>query len=253
MARKFKYSYLVDTIDIVKQWDSVADLRHNQLRYNIDLSFEYVLIPNIFKLSCDCDCDFDFVLDAGCGTGVFSEKIAKKANSVVGVDISSSSIDIANINKVNKNLFFVNSSIEAFSSKERYSLVVANMFFQDTPKIEASISAISRLIKNNGCLVLTMTHPFFWPKYWGYEKELWFSYDKEIAIETDFIISNNEQGVGVTTHFHRPLSMYISLLIQYGFKLLEFSEPIPPLTIQKLYKKPWEYPRFLALKLMKMV
>ena len=251
MVRKFNHSYVVDSTNITKQWDSVASLRYNQLRSKLDLSFQYVLVPNIFKLSCGCD--FNFVLDAGCGTGILSEKIAKKANKVIGVDFSRSSIDIANANKVNKNIIFINKSVEEFWPEEKFSLVIANMFFQDTPKIESSITAIGRMIKNNGCLVLTMTHPFFWPKYWSYEKESWFSYDKEIAIETDFIISNNEESVGVTTHFHRPLSMYISLFINQGFKLLDFLEPIPCLAIQKLYKNPWEYPRFLALKLMKIV
>ena len=50
-----------------------------------------------------------------------------------------------------------------------------------------------------------ITHPFFWPKYWGYESEEWYKYNEEIFIENEFSISF-EKEMGKTTYIHRPLS-----------------------------------------------
>lgn len=241
--------YYIDNSKIIHQWDTVAKARDYQLRSKSDLSFEYVLSPCIFNLSSDCD--WRLVLDAGCGTGVLTEMIAKHATSVVGVDMSSESISIANLNKKQKNILYVNSKIENFSYEKKFNLVIANMLLQDTPNIEKTIKAISQLINPFGCFILTITHPFFWPKYWNYENKPWFSYSDEIAIEASFRISTWDQPIGLTTHFHRPLSAYLSLFINYGFKLIEFIELIPSTEVQLMYPSTWKFPRFLALKLIK--
>ena len=53
--------------------------------------------------------------------------------------------------------------------------------------------------------------------------------------------------VGRTTHFHRPLSQYISTLRDTGFQIDSLVEPFPSQAIQCLYPEPWSIPRFLAL------
>lgn len=248
-----KYCDNVDKSTLIKQWNAIAYARNNQLRSGCDISFEHILVPSIFQLSSDCD--WSLVLDAGCGTGVLSERLAQTADLVVGVDMSSESIAIAKKNILEKNnLHYMESTIEKFSlnsSYSKFSLVIANMLLQDTPDLAATIKAIGELTKKSGHLVLTITHPCFWPKYWDYDKEPWFSYEKEIAIEAPFSISNSNDFIGLTTHFHRPLSQYIAAIIDCGFELVSLIEPMPSIEVQSKYPSPWEFPRFLVLKLIK--
>lgn len=94
-------------------------------------------------------------------------------------------IQIATNNAAGKdNVSFINATIEEFSYEQpgKYSLIIANMVLQDTANLKSCINAFAKLCNNKASLVVTMTHPWFWQTYWGYEKEPWFNYSEEIAI-----------------------------------------------------------------------
>jgi trans-aconitate methyltransferase len=234
---------------IQAQWDRVALPRNMQLRSGKDVSFELVLKPTILNLIQDSDCSS--VLDAGCGSGVLTEVLATKAKEITGVDMSAVSISIANnSNTCPKNVQYVASTIEDYLTKtnDRYSLIVANMVLQDSADITACLKALASRCDNQSLLVATITHPWFWPTYWGYDKEPWFKYSEEQAIEAPFKISNDVTPIGITTHFHRPLSLYVEKLSEAGFQIDMISEPMPPLIVQKQYPSVWQFPRFLAIR-----
>lgn len=238
------------SIEVIRaQWDKVAFARDAQLRSGRDVSFEFVLKPTILNLIKDTDCSS--ILDAGCGSGVLTEVLAGKARRVIGVDMSEVNISIANTShSCPKNVQYVASTLEDYLTKtnERFSLVVANMVLQDSADLSACLNAIASKCDNRSILVATITHPWFWPTYWKYDRELWFKYSEELAIEAPFKISNDVAPIGITTHFHRPLSVYISKLSEAGFQPEVISEPMPPLVIQRQYPSVWEYPRFLAIR-----
>ena len=83
----------ISNLSLSHQWDNIAQERNNQLRLGKDLSFQFVLMPTILKLvdASNKDC----VLDAGCGSGVLTELIAKYSKQVVGIDMSRINIKIA--------------------------------------------------------------------------------------------------------------------------------------------------------------
>ena len=83
--------------------------------------------------------------------------------------------------------------------------------------------------------------------YWGYSNADWFDYGKETLIEAPFEISNERTKVW-TSHIHRPLSQYLTTFSEHGFRLDAVLEPMPSKTIQAMYPRPWEFPRFAAFR-----
>lgn len=231
------------------QWDSIAPARNSQLRSGRDISFEHVLKPTVLKLINSSPSGK--LLDAGCGSGVLTEILADHFGYVVGVDMSQANINLANGSDTKKkNTDYICSKIEdvRFGQGQIFTTIVANMVFQDA----ADLSSCFRALAQNSCvgttLVATITHPWFWPTYWGYENEHWFEYTKELAVEAPFRVSSDSAVVGITTHFHRPLSMYLNALKNHGFHLDQMIEPVPPDGVQKMYPSAWNYPRFLAFR-----
>jgi 2-polyprenyl-3-methyl-5-hydroxy-6-metoxy-1,4-benzoquinol methylase len=238
---------------VVLEWDAIAAARDEEIRSGRDLSYHHVLVPTVLSLAKSST--NTRILDVGCGTGYLSSLLQTDANKVTAIDPSSNSIKIAKSHLTrNRSIEYVVSSIEDYTKiykGEKFSLAVANMVLQDVHELDSCLAAIASLIKYSGSLIITITHPNFWPKYWNYDSKPWFSYLEEIAIEAPFKTSLNQEGHGVTTHFHRPLQQYFSSLLANGFLIDTVLEPYPPNDIMKQYPQPWSYPRFLAIKLLK--
>jgi len=236
--------------DIATEWDEIAMTRLCQMESGNDLSFTYILVPTIFKLSSNCD--FSLVLDVGCGNGLLTNKIASNATSVVGVDLSEKNIKIANEKYSAKNIKYIHSSIEDYTNinkESNFTLAIANMTLMDVIDLEAAIKSINKVLISGAYFVFTITHPYFWPLYWGYYNSNWFQYNKEIPIEANFNISlDNSNDSLLTTHIHRPLEMYINCLLNNGFKIEEISEPMPDGKLNNIYPEQWKFPRFLGVK-----
>jgi 2-polyprenyl-3-methyl-5-hydroxy-6-metoxy-1,4-benzoquinol methylase len=236
--------------ELAHEWDAVAEKRDHQIRSGADVSYNRVLVPEVIKLSREAD--LSLVFDGGCGTGTLTEILAKQASEVVAVDISRRSIAIAqNSPSKGRNVKYLVASIERFSEHydgNPFSLAVLNVMLQDTPTLRATLSAVSALLRPSGVLVATLTHPCFWPQYWGYARAEWFRYERETAIEAPFRISGVRRPAGLTTHFHRPLSQYFEALDANGFALQRLREPMPSPRLEQTYSRRWRFPRFLSLR-----
>jgi SAM-dependent methyltransferase len=232
------------------QWDSVAEGRFAQLRDGVDVSYDFVLLPTITRLARGAD--WTATLDVGCGLGILTERLAARASLTVGVDISRASIQLARSSQTpTSKVEYVGTSIEHFARTykgRRFTLAVGNMLLQGVPSLNRTLGAIAQLLAPGATVVLTITHPWFWPKYWGYEDATWFHYDREIAIEAPFRISQPTRPLGRTTHFHRPLSTYIDALHRTGLTTQKIVEPMPSKAVARRYRRPWDFPRFLAFR-----
>lgn len=219
-------------------WDAFAEERLSQQIGGLDDSFDNVLVPAILN---EIPCNSDMaILDAGCGAGIFTNKLSENARLVDGIDGSGKSIYVANQMYGSKNkIRFFHSYIEDYGAKDQsYDIIVANMVLMDLVDLSKAVSNISRLLKNNGAFIFTITHPCFWPKYWEYEDKEWFDYMKEIPIEHDFKIANKQTSFK-TVHIHRPLQKYVSVLDENGFVAKKMIE---------LKGAKFSYPRFLLFK-----
>jgi SAM-dependent methyltransferase len=176
--------------------------------------------------------------------------MAERCQSVVGIDLSGESIALAQARTPSMpNLRFFATSLEAFASRteERFSIIVANMMLMTTPDLTAALKAIAFLLKSDGRFVFTIPHPCFWPTYWEYDREEWFDYNKEIAIEAPFAISSEGPSQFITTHVHRPLEQYFSVLTNSGLTVQRLIEPRPPDRLNPEYLGTWHFPRFLLM------
>ena len=242
----------VSTEMLQRQWDMIAPCRFEQISEGRDITYDFVLVPNILKLADKGP--RATVLDAGCGVGFLTKKISSKYHDVIGVDYSSVSITIAKnkFGSVN-NIQFLNLSIEDFSNQynKKFDIVFANMVLMDVLDLKKFVNSVYGLLNLGGEFIFTITHPSYWPRYWGYEKEPWFEYKTELAIESDFRISGSNEILGKTVHFHRPLDAYFNNLCGVGFRLAKVFELYPDKQVHQLYPEPWKYPRYLAARFLK--
>lgn len=98
------------------------------------------------------------VLDYGCGVGTLSFYMAKKGNTVTGVDISSDAIVIAQKNartlEVDNKTSFV--SLDEFGKeKKMYDLVVCSEVIEHVKNDRKLLSMLNKTLKKNSKLVLS--------------------------------------------------------------------------------------------------
>ena len=239
--------------ELATQWNALAPARDSQIRSGLDISFHNVLMPGIMKFLGDRR--YRRMLDAGCGTGVLTSFLASKSENVDGVDISDKSISIAQRYNSSNNIRFINNSIEDHSERVggKYDAVVANMVLMDVSNLKRVVRAIYSLLKPGGVFVFSMTNPIFWASYYGYAEEPWFRYEEEIFVEGPFVISsdrasNSKISIGISTHVHRPISMYVNAFADANFLKLMLEEPVPSREIQDLYPRAWNGPRYIIGK-----
>jgi SAM-dependent methyltransferase len=235
--------------ELALEWDRLAEERHRQIATGQDISFEHVLLPTTLRLFEAADASV--VIDIGSGTGDLTAKLARIAARVIALEPSRMSVAVAQaICCEASNVRFLQVPLEEARSMlppELATSAVASMTLMTTPDLRVFANALASLLQREAKFVATLSHPCFWPRYWGYEGEAWFNYNKEIFIEAPFVTSRCRTKVK-TTHIHRPLEQYIHVFENAGFKLESLLEPIPSEEIQAFYPVPWRYPRFLGLR-----
>lgn len=230
--------------DIAKEWDRIAPIRIEQILSGKDITFDYVLMPSIGMLLEGSASGS--LLDAGCGVGVMAGKLGNAFKEVVGIDPSSRSIEIARAN-FGEYADFLVTDIEHFAhgNKKRFDVILANMVLMDAPSLDSFTRAARALLKPRGKFIFSITHPFFWPDYYGYSEEIWYDYSKELFVESPFRISNYTDCQLVSTHIHRPVSKYVSSFGKAGLCLDKVLEPMPALAVDEMYPAKWQYPRYM--------
>ena len=229
----------------VLEWDALAKIRYDQIASGRDLTFNKILLPALLKLIGNRP--VKQILDAGCGVGILTQALASHAEVVMGVDPSAVSIGIAqSINDTRTG--FVCSTLEEFADQSdlTFDLVVANMVLMDVPALDPFVRALHKVLVPGGRFLFSLTHPWFWPIYYGYAHEPWFRYDDELFIEGPFRISQDQYRGLPTTHIHRPLHIYMEAFCRATLSVEVLLEPMPSSEIAALYPKPWKTPRYLV-------
>jgi SAM-dependent methyltransferase len=240
-----------DSDQLAAEWDKVAADRDQLIAEGRDLSYSHILLPALLGLSGEWLVPDSCILDAGCGTGKFAAELASAYPRcrVVGIDPSELSIEIASSKRpATDNLRFEQTTAESFGARvdpHSFDLVIANMLLQNVSSLAGVLDACARALRSGGALVFAVPHPCFWPRYWKYEKEPWFRYDREIWVEAPFRTSLSPENGLTTTHTHRPLQQYFAAFRAAGLAVEELVEPYPDQGVEGEYPTAWEFPRFL--------
>ena len=236
-------------VELVDGWDRLAVERHRQIVSGEDISFHHVIVPTALSLLEGCE--KNIVIELGSGTGQFTELLTTLAGNVLAVDPSKVSVSLAKEACSGiENVTLFECSIEcAVDQLTNFNVTsaIAVMSLMTAPDLPAVAQSLSIVLPPGGRFVAIMTHPWFWPQYWGYHDKKWFSYEKELFVEAPFKISKRSTEI-LTTHIHRPLEQYLSPFSEYGFYLETLIEPVPGAEVQEMYSKPWRFPRFIGLK-----
>lgn len=230
--------------EIRSEWDAIASLRNEQIESGTDISYNLVLKPLVIRLLESTD--LVRALDIGCGTGQLTAALAQRSGHVTAIDISESSVILARENVIDlNNVTILNESLRDFarSSKTRFTTLIANMSLSAMPLLSAAVADMVTLLVPGGHIVVTIPHPCFWPKYWGYDSADWFNYWSELSIEANFRISLEQTDMR-TTHLHRPLSAYLNAFSDCGLTLEKLEEPAP--AKMPAPASAMSYPRFLG-------
>lgn len=229
---------------IAAEWDALAPIRFVQIATGVDVTYRRFLVPHIIKLTSRFDAER--IIDAGCGIGFLTNALTKKFPRVLGIDPSSESIKIAEKHYGDR-ATYVCGTLESYSRKHENiaDVVIANMVMMDVIKLDAFLDSVHRALSPNGVFVFSITHPCFWPSYYGYKDEPWFAYHKHLVIEGPFKISAMPFEKRASTHVHRPLSSYVAAFQAAKLHLEVLLEPMPSRALQKCYPKPWMYPRYM--------
>lgn len=236
--------------EIAREWDAIAPVRAAQISSELDPSYDAVLVPSIMRLVGPLRDDAS-LLDVGCGTGALTSLLAPNVRRTVAIDPSVASLAQARrhaaAQRLEDTVEWHDIAVEQLASvtTERFDYIVANMTLMDAPDLGSAIRAISELASPTAIFVWSITHPWFWLRYWGYDTEPWFRYEQELFVEAEFKISNGDTGL-TSTHVHRPMEQYIRELHEYGFAVNALEEPLPSDVVMARYPEPWRYPRFLA-------
>ena len=225
---------------VAHEWSQAAPARVNQVKSQRDLDLHDVLIPAIHHLLRGSD--MRRVLDAGCGIGATAAAlIDAKAHRVVGVDASHESIRLAKAYFARRGLRFVASPLDAFLPSRTFTAAVANLSLARTPHLQGFLTSLQRLVRVGGDVAVTLPHPCFWAKCVGYEDAPWYDYGSEHCVQVDVGASLSEETGLMTSHFHRPLEMYLQAFLDARFSVREL--------IELQASQSTGYPHYVAVRL----
>jgi SAM-dependent methyltransferase len=210
--------------DIVTFWDRVARDWDTQIGDDGDSNRMLNSDPVLWRFAGEV-LNRD-VLDAGCGTGYLSRKLAKRGANVIGIDLSPNMIGIAR-KRAPALDFRVDSCSElATVADTSTDLVVANYVLMDTPDLDAAVASFHRVLRPGGAAVLIFSHPCF-PQGEAHTDRDAVRYTWELPYfeERRQVDPPWKHFTSEFIWFHRPLSHYFKAFRTAGFDVVEFEEP----------------------------
>ena len=231
-----------DSLEAIRRWDMVARALVDSDDWDGDegdIHRIVLLNPALFQLLGDVD--GQRVLDAGCGEGYLSRKLAKQGAHVTAVDFSKEMLAIAD-ERTDRTLGirYVHANCEdmSFLDAESFDVVVSNMVLMDLSDHSAALKSMHRVLVEGGDLVFSISHPGFTTPEHGWVRNehgdrLYWKVDEYFSEGAYEMLPGIADGMLL---FHRTLSSYLRMLLTTGFSLLDVIEPAP--TEEMLRKYP---------------
>lgn len=216
--------------DVAKEWDVAAESWVDFVRQGKDYFRDELNNPGMFKIIGNVR--GQLVLDVACGEGYSTRMLARKGAKVIGIDLSKKLIDYAKSQerkeKLGINYYVTDSAVLTMFPANRFDLATCFVAMMDIEHYDKAIGEISRVIKDEGRFVFSITHPCFeyntkngkteaeiTPRYFGTRSEC-------VSWDMKRLLSPFE-----TTSFHRTLTDYSDALNRHGLLIRRLLEPTP--------------------------
>lgn len=201
---------------------------------------ENVLLPNILRLLKPYTNEAKVIADIACGTGYFSERLAKQGGHVIGVDAGPQLIAIAKEHGRSLDTaagmrgtvtYHVAQATSLPIETQSVDAIICVLAIQNIENVREAVSEWARILKPEGTVTIVLNHPSFRiPKgsswVWNETQQAQYrridTYMSESAHEIEM---NPGKGGTIKTHsFHRPLQWYSKLFASYQFSIIKIEE-----------------------------
>lgn len=230
---------------------------YKKLRGNSSAANDLVEKPALFSLAPNLQ--NKTVLDIGCGYGENCVQFLKLgASKVIGLDISTKMLEIANSENVSPNIQYINKSMtELTEITEKFDVVFSSLAVHYIEDFDKLVADIFNLLNQEGYFIFSQEHPLttalLTQNYWtrNDENERIHYNLTTYALEGERKVTWIVDGV---IKYHRTMSSIINSLSGVGFVIEKMLEPIPSNDIMEQYpsyKKYIHKPDFLLIKVKK--
>lgn len=167
------------------------------------------------------------VLDVGCGEGRFCRMLAAEGLSTAGIEPAETLIREAR--RLHPEGDYRAAGAEALPfGNEAFDLVVAYLSLIDIADVKTAIAEMNRVLRPGGHLLIANLNSFYSASNpTGWRKDA----DGTRSFEIDHYMDERVDWVGWRglriQNWHRPLSTYMTLLLDAGLQLRHFDEPLP--------------------------
>ncbi len=236
--------------EVEREWDQLADRRRQEILGGLDSSFSDTLLPAVkdeVRMARSRSKSIA-LLDVGCGTGELTAQLHPLVDSLIAIDPSSRSIELAR--ELAPHVPFTTTDLSSFANahSRQFDLAVANMVLMNVVQLESFLRDLVEVLKPRGGLIATVTHPWTWPRYWAYEQAPWFDYESELYVQARWKVSKVAVAAPqISTHIHRPLSRYVEALVDVGFTITGIRELGRTTVTRGGHNVIHPFPRFLLL------
>ncbi len=194
------------------------------------------------------------VLDIGCGSGTFTQKLAEQAKEVWGIDSSKKWIAQCTKTYKKNNLHFVhaNATNLAFCKDGFFDVVIMNMVVPNiyTQKdLKSVFSEIRRVTKKNAVIIFSDLHPLcVMTRQEGNRRQEYannFSYFKEGARFSAVVTLPNKKEIAFADA-HWTLGLYTNILAEQGMYIHTILESTYPKHAPKKFFR-YSFPEYITL------
>jgi 2-polyprenyl-3-methyl-5-hydroxy-6-metoxy-1,4-benzoquinol methylase len=159
--------------EVARHWDRSTDAWAEAFKHGKDVFAEVFNTPSF--LGFIGDLNGKKVLDAGCGEGRSSRNLTHKGAKVVGVDLSSRMIALAQREEEREPLGieYRQASFSDLSIFEdgSFETVVSMMALMDAPDFTGAAKEFFRVLRPGGMFAFSVIHPCFYTRGLGYVRD----------------------------------------------------------------------------------
>lgn len=211
-------------------WKDIAVTYNNLVGEQGHIRHEQITNPVVFEFLGELQ--GKEILDAGCGNGYLSRRMAISAKKVTGIDLTEELIEIARNRDNPTNIEFINGDLgELPFTDESFDVILSNLVLMDVEEMELAVKEMSRVLKKEGVLVICLTHPCFEnpPKTFAYLDDQGNKIGRVVQdyFDTGLVVDPQKQEAvnAFYQHYHRTLAQYLNAFADAALRVVKTSEP----------------------------